>query len=118
MIWGKAAAWLRLPGLLFKSAINMKKKGKVKISNSINEIARWMGAPPQKIKATIDQYNADCGRGYDTKFLKDRRYLDALHTPPYYAVKFQQTLLDTAGGIKTNSRMEIIAACRDLIPPR
>jgi len=84
------------------------KKDKVKISNSLDQIARWMGASPRNLKATIDEYNADCGRGYDSVFLKDRRYLDVLRTPPYYAIRFNQTILDTMGGIKTNHNMEIV----------
>jgi fumarate reductase flavoprotein subunit len=60
------------------------------------------------LKTTIDEYNADCDLGYDSLFLKDRRYLEALREPPYYAVKFHQTLLDTMGGIKTNHQMEIL----------
>lgn len=84
------------------------KKDKVKISKSLDQIARWMGASPGNLKATINKYNADCSRGYDAIFLKDRRCLQALNTPPYYAIKFHQTLLDTQGGIKTNHHMEIM----------
>jgi len=84
------------------------KKDKVKISNSLDQIARWMGASPRNLKATIDEYNADCDRGYDSVFLKDRRCLEALRTPPYYAIRFNQTILDTMGGIKTNHNLEIV----------
>ncbi len=87
-------------------------RGNVKISDSWDEIARWMGASPEVLKITIDEYNSDCDRGHDALFVKDRRYLEPLRTPPYYAVKFHQTLLDTMGGIKTNHHMEILD-CED-----
>ncbi len=83
-------------------------KGYVKIADSLDEIAGWMGAPPEVFKATISEYNVDCDKGYDSVFVKDRRYLQPLRNPPYYAVMFRQTLLDTMGGIKTNHRMEIL----------
>jgi fumarate reductase flavoprotein subunit len=84
------------------------KKGYAKIADSLDEIARWMGAPSKALKATVDEYNKDCDLGYDAAFLKDRRFLEPLRVPPYYAVKFHQTLLDTMGGIKTNHDMEIL----------
>lgn len=83
-------------------------KGNLKIADSLEGIAKWMGASPAALKATIDDYNADCDLGYDAVLLKDRRYLEPLRTPPYYAVKFHQTLLDTMGGIKTNNKMEVL----------
>lgn len=83
-------------------------KGNLKIADSLDEIARWMGASPEILKATIDEYNSDCDLGYDSLFVKDRRYLEPLRVPPYYAVKFHQTLLDTMGGIRTNHNMEVL----------
>ena len=86
-------------------------KGNVMIG-SWDEIARWIGAPPEVLKATIDEYNSDCDQGRDALFAKDRRYMLPLRVPPYYAIKFQQTLLDTMGGIKTNHHLEILD-CED-----
>jgi fumarate reductase flavoprotein subunit len=83
-------------------------KGYVKISDSLDEIAKWMGAPPDVFKATISEYNTDCDKGYDSLFVKQRRFLQPLRNPPYYAVIFQQAMLDTMGGIKTNHHLEIL----------
>ena len=83
-------------------------KGKIKISNSWDEIASWMGVSPEVLKNTIDEYNSSCDRGYDDVFAKERRYLLPLRTPPYYAVKFGIGLVTTHGGIKINHRMEAL----------
>jgi fumarate reductase flavoprotein subunit len=91
-------------------------KGNLIISDSLDKIAGWMGAPSRILKATINEYNYDCDLGYDSLFLKDRRYLDALREPPYYAVKYHQTLLDTMGGIKTSHQMEILDSVGNPIP--
>jgi len=84
------------------------KKGGVKISGSWDGIAKWMGVAPQVLKATIEEYNLFCDRGYDAVFAKDRRYLQALRTPPYYAIRCYLSFLTTLGGIKINQHMEVL----------
>jgi len=83
-------------------------KGGVKVSNSWNEIAQWMGVAPEVLQATIDEYNSFCDRGHDEIFAKDRRYLQALRNPPYYAIRCYLCFLTTIGGIKINHRMEVL----------
>ena len=58
-------------------------KGVAKIANSWDEIAAWMEVPAEVLKATVDEYNASCDRGYDELFNKDRRYLHAFRNPPF-----------------------------------
>jgi len=84
------------------------KKGSAKIASSWDEIAKWIGIKPEVLKATIDEYNSFCDQGYDEIFAKDRRYLDALRTPPYYALRCYPRFLGTIGGIKINYRMEVL----------
>jgi fumarate reductase flavoprotein subunit len=91
-------------------------KGVVKISDSWTEIARWIGADPKVLKATIDEYNASCDRGYDPIFAKDRVYLKPLRTPPYYAIKAAPVIITTLGGVKINERMEAIDIQGNPIP--
>jgi fumarate reductase flavoprotein subunit len=83
-------------------------KGALKISDSWDDIADWMGAGRAVLGATIDEYNAACDRGHDPVFAKDRAYLIPLRTPPYYAVKCMSSLLNTIGGIKVNENMEVL----------
>ena len=71
-------------------------------------MAKWMGADPKVLKATIDEYNAACDHGYDPVFAKDRIYLVPLRTPPYYAIKCSFGLNNTIGGIKINEYMEVL----------
>jgi fumarate reductase flavoprotein subunit len=83
-------------------------KGGVKISDSWDEIAKWIGVAPQILKATIEEYNSFCDQGYDEIFAKDRRYLQALRTPPYYSIRCHLSFLTTIGGIKINEHMEVL----------
>ncbi|HJX13102.1 MAG TPA: FAD-dependent oxidoreductase [Dehalococcoidales bacterium] len=91
-------------------------RGGVRISDDWGDIAGWMGAAPEVLRATIDEYNRFCERGHDELFDKDRRYLLALRTPPYYAVRCHLCFLTTVGGIKINHRMEVLNGQDEPIP--
>jgi fumarate reductase flavoprotein subunit len=94
-----------------------KKAGEwITISNSWDDIARWIGTEPEHLKTTIDEYNSFCDEKYDRIFAKDSRYLDALKTPPYYAIKCYPSFLSTIGGIKINHNMEVLDKKSNPIP--
>jgi fumarate reductase flavoprotein subunit len=96
-----------MPGL--EKELRLKEEaGWVKIADSWDDIARWIGCAPKVLKATIDEYNAACDGGYDPIFAKDRSLLVPLRTPPYYAIRANSDFLDTIGGIKINERMEVL----------
>src|SRR4030042_606734 len=91
-------------------------EGVVKISDSWNEIANWIGAVPAVLKATVDEYNVVCDRGHEPIFVKERRYLLPLRTPPYYAIRCKLSILHTMGGIKINEHMQALDKEGDPIP--
>ena len=83
-------------------------EGLLKVSNSLDEIAHWMGIPSGDLKATVDEYNASCDKGRDEMFVKDPEFLFPLHTPPYYAIKSTARFLNPTGGIKISPNMEAL----------
>jgi fumarate reductase flavoprotein subunit len=91
-------------------------KGTLKIADSWDKLADWMGINPGVLKNTIKEYNAGCDSGYDPVYGKDRVYLRPLRTPPYYAMKCVPGMLGTLGGIKINERMEVIDTGDNPIP--
>jgi fumarate reductase flavoprotein subunit len=91
-------------------------QGSVKITRSWDEMARWMGAAPEVLRATVDEYNAGCDQGHDDLFAKDPKTLMPLRTPPYYAVRCCVSILVTHGGIKVNHRMEVLDKKDNPIP--
>jgi fumarate reductase flavoprotein subunit len=91
-------------------------KGGVKISDSLNGIAKWIGVVPKVLKTTIDEYNASCDKGHDAIFAKDRKYLQALRTPPYFAIRCYSSFLTTIGGVKINHHMEVLDTQDNPIP--
>ncbi|HEX2964826.1 MAG TPA: FAD-dependent oxidoreductase [Syntrophorhabdaceae bacterium] len=91
-------------------------KGSVMISDRWDEIARWIGAEPEVLRRTIDEYNRSCHKGYDGLLFKERRFLWPLQTPPYYALRCCQGFLGTIGGIKINHEMEVLNEQDKVIP--
>ena len=81
---------------------------RVIISDSWDDIARWIGADPEVLKTTINEYNIFCDSGYDAIFAKDRRYLWPLRTAPFYAIIGRPSLLDTMGGITIDEHMQVL----------
>jgi len=97
--------WLEKMDELFKEQIP---HDRAKIANSWDEIAKWIGAKPEALKATIKEFNSYCDHGYDADFIKNRQFLFPLTTPPYYAIKCVRGFDNTVGGIKINHHMEAI----------
>ena len=49
-------------------------------------------------------------------FAKDPRYLLPLRTPPFYAIKYGLTIIDTIGPVRINERMEVLDRQDERIP--
>lgn len=80
------------------------------ISEDLDEIAAWMGAQPDTLRATVEEYNAACDRGVDERFGKRAENLLPLREGPYYAVKFCPLIIDTFGPIVTDRQMRVLDA--------
>ena len=93
-----------------------EKDAVIKIADSWEEIAAWIGADPGVLKATVKSYNAFCKKGYDEEFAKDKRLLIPVTKAPYYAVKGDPGVIDTMGGIKTSEYMEVLDKQDNPIP--
>lgn len=91
-------------------------RGTIKISQSWKEIAKWIGADLKTLKNTIAQYNEYCDKGRDDEFYKNRRFLQPLKMPPFYALRCTQAHHGTIGGIKINHHMEVINTDNKKIP--
>jgi fumarate reductase flavoprotein subunit len=118
--WGKEERGQRVavPGLqeVLQRRASEGEGSLVKVADSWEEIARWIGADPRVLKAEIKEYNSYCDHGYDAIFIKERRFLQPLRTPPYYAIRGITSLGGTTGGIKVNERMEVLDTKYDVIP--
>jgi fumarate reductase flavoprotein subunit len=115
-VWLSVEAAVPLPGLERELQKKQVDKGELKMSDSWNDIAAWMGADPSVLKASINEYNSYCDQGHDGLFAKDRRYLWPVRTPPYYAIRGHVAICDAYGGIKINENMEALDTEENPIP--
>ena len=90
--------------------------GTVKISNSWAEISRWIGASLESLKTEIAEYNRFCDQGYDEVMGKDRKYLQPLRNPPYYATRCGGFMGISQGAIHVNHSLEALDDKDDPIP--
>jgi fumarate reductase flavoprotein subunit len=91
-------------------------KDPLKISNSWQEIAQWIGADADALQKTVEDYNNACDIGADPVMGKDRQYLVSLRTPPYYVVRWYPVFSNTSGGIKINEYMQMMDHAGNPIP--
>ena len=82
--------------------------GKAKVSVAWDDIAKWMGADTEVLKSTINKYNDFCIHGHDEDFVKDKKYLLPLYTPPYYAIQCCIDCVATHGGVKVSQYLEVL----------
>jgi len=92
-----------------------QKDGTLKVSDSIEEIAEFIGCESTALTETIHEYNSCCEHSRDGIFAKEVRYLKALNSPPYYAVKAGVDMLITHGGIRVNEAFEALNADQQVL---
>jgi fumarate reductase flavoprotein subunit len=107
-----------------KNKVRHGKLGKAKPyqGDTIEELAEKAGIDPKGLKETIDKYNNDIKSvGYDTVF--DRRTLEGcegtpvtIETPPFYAIKCKGSTSSFKGGLKINSRCQVLNQYGEVIP--
>jgi fumarate reductase flavoprotein subunit len=113
--YSRFPAGTKMPDL-GKKLRSESEKGGIKISDSWEGIAGWIGVSSGVLKGTVNEYNRFCDWGHDEMFVKDRRFLVSLRTPPYYGLKCYQGFLGTIGGIKINQHMAVLNQQEDPIP--
>jgi fumarate reductase flavoprotein subunit len=77
------------------------------VADTLEELAAKTGIDPDGLKATINEYNEFCEKGFDPIFNKNPKLLRPLTTPKYYAGKFLPGAYGSLGGIKINYKTEV-----------
>jgi len=82
--------------------------GRVLITDSLDEIAGWIGSAPEVLKATIAEYNRFCADGHDKDFLKPPEFLRPVQEPPFYCVAGREGIDTCVGGIRIDSELRVL----------
>lgn len=78
------------------------------VTDSLDEIAEWIGADQETFRKTIEEYNQFCAEGKDGLFLKDARFLMPIAKAPYYVCRFGPLMVETIGPIKVNEHLQVL----------
>ena len=92
------------------------RKGAFKVADTLEELAEFLGADVEVLRATIDRYNRDCRAGVDTQLRKNPKYLVPLEHGPYFALYAVRSLDSTQGGITVNADFEAVKPDGTVIP--
>jgi fumarate reductase flavoprotein subunit len=90
-------------------------KGYAVKTNSLDELAKWIGCDPERFKKTIKEYNESCEKGYDNLLLKPAASLVALNKAPYYAIKNKLAIHLTHGPLRVNEDLQVVDKNHDPI---
>ncbi len=85
-------------------------------ADTLEELAAQIEVPYEKLKQTVDTYNASCDHGHDDLFAKNRKYLLPVRKPGFYAVRRQNSGYGSVGGIRIDHNAAAIGADWEPIP--
>lgn len=83
--------------------------------DSLEELAEKMKIDKETFIQTVEEYNENCNQNFDDDFGKPRKYLMPLKGKKYYAYKFSVGAYGSLGGIKINSKYEVVTQENNII---
>jgi fumarate reductase flavoprotein subunit len=93
--------------VLIKNAFEVGYKD-IFMADSLEELSSKTGTNLEGLKATIEEYNGFCAKGFDPIFNKSPKLLRPIKTPKFYAGKFLPGAYGSLGGIKINYKTEVL----------
>jgi fumarate reductase flavoprotein subunit len=100
--------WLDMLENDFQDEVAKGKDSRLAICDTLDAVAKYIGADPAVLKTSIEEYNRSCEIQYDGEFLKDPKYLWPLTKPPYYVFKGYQGIDTPVGGILIDHNMRVL----------
>ena len=91
-------------------------KGIIKSASTIQDLAQKMEVPCERLEATVARYNELSHMGKDLDFGKRSECLSKIEQAPFYAIKMGISLLVTLGGLKINTRLQVLDIEGNVIP--
>ena len=76
--------------------------------DTLAEAAAWIGAEPEALRQTVEEYNGFCETGRDRAFLKPARFLRPLRSGPYLVVRIRPMYVDTIGPVVVDERLRVL----------
>jgi flavocytochrome c len=91
------------------------KDGRVLAASSLLDLATKIGVPTERFLNTVDMWNEDVGWGRDREYGRTD-FLGPISTPPFYSAEVHPGMLDTTGGLKINTKAQVVDVLGNIIP--
>ncbi len=93
------------------------KSGRICKANSLKDLAEQLGLDAATLSATVDRYNSFCKKGLDEDYFKRPGLLIPVKKAPFYGqINTAPTLLVVSGGLRTNTKMQVLDIENKVIP--
>lgn len=89
--------------------------GQIKTGKTPAELATAMGVNGTQLEATLAVWNKDAATGKDTLFGKTAK-VQPIDTGPFYATQMVEVNLGAIGGVKINTKSQVIDVAGKVIP--
>lgn len=86
------------------------------IADTIKELSIKTGIDPDGLTKTVEDYNQCVENGTDLEFNKSKEYLIKIDTPPFVSIKQVLFALHGCGGLRANTRLQILNVYGNVIP--
>jgi fumarate reductase flavoprotein subunit len=91
-------------------------KGNVLTAQTIEALAQRMKVPVSTFKSTVARYNKLAREGKDCDFGKHPDRLTTCEKPPFYACRMEARYMVILGGLKINTRLQVLDTEGAVIP--
>jgi succinate dehydrogenase/fumarate reductase flavoprotein subunit len=86
-------------------------------AETIDELSRKLSLPVAPLKATVEKYNSFCKTKIDEDYGKRPGLLIPVERPPFFGeISKSPWLLCISGGLRTNSKMQVLDKNEQIIP--
>jgi succinate dehydrogenase/fumarate reductase flavoprotein subunit len=92
------------PQGVFKNLIDLHR------CDTLEELAKELGIPFDKMKASIDRYNELCDKGCDTDFGKPAKYMHKIEKAPFWGARKHIRVSAEVSGVVTNENAQALDA--------
>ena len=98
------------PKGVFKNLIDLHR------CDTLEELAKELDLPYEKMKASIDRYNEMCEKGCDTDFGKPAKYLHKIEKAPFWGARKHIRVSAEVSGVVINENSQALDENGEIIP--
>ncbi len=86
-------------------------------AQTLGELAQKLGLDPVQVEKSLERWNAFVAAKKDSDFGRNPKSMDrAIASPPFYAIEVEPAIHHTMGGLKINSRAQVLSVSGKVIP--